>query len=1281
MCKLRPHTFFLGKTFTFSIFYTCLIVLFSSTVLFAQISGKVFRDFNANGVKDNTTTFNEPFVSGITVTAYNAAGASIATATTDLDSDADGDNYDLSVVSGTAVRVEFTGLVTDDYPTVAGGTSVQFVTAPSTTTHLGINQPSDYINASESASILLAAANYTTGDPLAGGVTAGKPGFLVWNYANYGDGTNTDPGYKEIPISTMGAVWGVANNPQKNRLYTAAMVKRHLGLGASGVGAIYVIDPTTASPTVSLLTDVTSYAGVNVGTVTRTSPVGAMDNANELSASPANPSWDMDAFDKVGKVGLGGLAIDNNFKKLYAVNLNERNIIEMNIGATGTSTTFSKEIAINDPGAANGNYRPWAITYRNGKLYVGIVGSAETSQDTSKLKAYVVEIDPNTGTNTTISTFPLSFKRGAAGGCCGNDGFYWLPWTSTYANVSSNPTNFWIYPQPILSDIKFDVDGSLILGFMDRLAHQGGLTNFPPNYPTTSLTLSVHNSGDIIRVCNVGGLLQLEYNGLCPTETRALRQGDFSFNSGAGNMQGPGGGEFYWGDFFAFQPYSQGVGATHQEVSFGGLALWRGKGEVVVSGMDPTATANSGGIIKLKNSNGRQSTPISGTYSGYRLYQSASMAAGLGKAAGLGDIELFASAAPIEIGNRVFTDTDSDGVQDANEAGINAVTVKLYKAGLEVASTTTNSSGQYLFTNVDPNTAYEIKILAASFPSGKTVTTANTGGGAAGSAADMRDSDATLSGADAVIAYTTGSVGQNNHTLDFGFAAPPPTITPTISSMGTCACSTTNGYMTVTGLTNLSGANFTTTGTYNNVSLPGYGTVDISYSYAGTGNTVTPDFRNLDITQGFAISSDYTSLGFSGSGTVPGLRNKIAAGQTGILTYNFDQPVKEVRLMVYDVDWDDAVTVTAWDAYGNAITNFSGWIANMGDLSVPIDATLPTWNATTHVISANVANINGERNFVSLRPDVYVSKVVFSFTGTSDVSGLPHTQYTIYSNLGAAQVCTAAMDVSVTWTNPPSAQNIVVSNGAYSQTINVSGGVTSPQVVSLPYPPDGTSGHSITASFTGGTPATATLAYTNQNCGIVCATITAPSADQTICVGTTGTNITVNASINTSNSIKFVKFADTDQILVNSSPTVGELATVYGGTAIATVTPTGASNPYTATYTFATADFPNSSAVTKFYYIYAILTNDASGVCRPVQEIKITVYPSPTFNSVATDVTCYGSNDGTLTISPAIGTAPFTYSKDDGATFQSNGGIYTGLVPTNYYPAIKDANGCVKKCN
>ncbi len=42
-----------------------------------SLSGVVFRDFNGNGTKDNTASFNEPFVSGITVKVYNAINAQV----------------------------------------------------------------------------------------------------------------------------------------------------------------------------------------------------------------------------------------------------------------------------------------------------------------------------------------------------------------------------------------------------------------------------------------------------------------------------------------------------------------------------------------------------------------------------------------------------------------------------------------------------------------------------------------------------------------------------------------------------------------------------------------------------------------------------------------------------------------------------------------------------------------------------------------------------------------------------------------------------------------------------------------------------------------------------------------------------------------------------------------------------------------------------------------------------------------------------------------------------
>jgi uncharacterized repeat protein (TIGR01451 family) len=81
---------------------------------------------------------------------------------------------------------------------------------------------------------------------------------------------------------------------------------------------------------------------------------------------------------------------------------------------------------------------------------------------------------------------------------------------------------------------------------------------------------------------------------------------------------------------------------------------------------------------------------------------------------------------------------------------------------------------------VEPNTAYEIRVATSQAPfTGLGLTTANAAQPANGNASattndpikDVADSDAVISGANAVIAYTTGGPGVNNHGLDFGFVS------------------------------------------------------------------------------------------------------------------------------------------------------------------------------------------------------------------------------------------------------------------------------------------------------------------------------------------------------------------------------------------------------------------------------------------------------------------------------------------------------------------------------
>ncbi|HEY0514519.1 MAG TPA: SdrD B-like domain-containing protein [Thermoanaerobaculia bacterium] len=74
--------------------------------------------------------------------------------------------------------------------------------------------------------------------------------------------------------------------------------------------------------------------------------------------------------------------------------------------------------------------------------------------------------------------------------------------------------------------------------------------------------------------------------------------------------------------------------------------------------------------------------------------------------------------ATASIGDRVWNDVNGDGVQDANETGINGVTVQLLDvANNVVATATTSGDGNYTFSSLAAGT-YTVRIVAASLPPG-----------------------------------------------------------------------------------------------------------------------------------------------------------------------------------------------------------------------------------------------------------------------------------------------------------------------------------------------------------------------------------------------------------------------------------------------------------------------------------------------------------------------------------------------------------------------------------
>ncbi|MBK7224385.1 MAG: hypothetical protein IPH96_02750 [Saprospiraceae bacterium] len=182
-----------------------------------------------------------------------------------------------------------------------------------------------------------------------------------------------------------------------------------------------------------------------------------------------------------------------------------------------------------------------------------------------------------------------------------------------------------------------------------------------------------------------------------------------------------------------------------------------------------------------------------------------------GKAHGLGDIESVLTPAPIEIGNRVWNDIDSDGIQDAGEAPIQGVTVQLVNSsGIVIATASTDASGNYYFssgtgmsttssiyniTQLLPNMEYIVRIPNVTGGSKQaalglnSLTTANAGGGTPGTQPDVRDSDGSIVGVNAEATVLTTQIpvsGANNHTFDFGFAAAACNIISITALPGSC---------------------------------------------------------------------------------------------------------------------------------------------------------------------------------------------------------------------------------------------------------------------------------------------------------------------------------------------------------------------------------------------------------------------------------------------------------------------------------------------------------------
>jgi trimeric autotransporter adhesin len=388
-------------------------------------------------------------------------------------------------------------------------------------------------------------------------------------------------------IPQVGTVWATTYDKYRKALYSAAFVRRHMGMGPGGLGAIYKTDLTTNATTT--LVDVTTL-GVNLGSIA--------DNATRGLGAKTAQSADAQGFTAVGKVGMGGMDISEDGNSLYFMNLFQKKLHVLNL----SSLSQSAEVAIPDPGCENGSTRPWAVKIYKGYAYVGVVCDASTSKSAGDLRAYVYRMNLTTNVFDTnpVFDFPLTYPKGFA--------FWvttshtgWYPWSDDWKDVFfTNGFAPWVgvmHPVPILTDIAFDTNGSIVLGIGDRTGFQTGFQNWSPE---GSGSYSNVLGGDILRGYYQNGSYVLENN---------AKAGP-AVGSGVNNGQGPGFGEFY-----SDNQVTDGIYA-HAETAMGGLAIRPGSGETIYTAVDPLDNVlNAGGFRWISNSTGNP-TSIYEVYTG-----------------------------------------------------------------------------------------------------------------------------------------------------------------------------------------------------------------------------------------------------------------------------------------------------------------------------------------------------------------------------------------------------------------------------------------------------------------------------------------------------------------------------------------------------------------------------------------------------------------------------------------------------------------------------------------
>jgi hypothetical protein len=773
-----------------------LTVLPAAGAQAAPISGKVFHDYNTNGIVDTDASAGavDSGVGGLVVRAVTGTATVVATTTTAADG-----SYTLDAPNA-RVRVDLTvpvpwwptrqlnGLRSDE----------QFVDARATVT--GANFGVHLLHEWSVDNPLVFWPVQWGGPP--NGPESGKDGIRGMPYFTTPQTDTTFAAQTDkVVLATfrqVGTIYGLGMEQRyPGTLFAGAYYKRYAGLTSDGPGAIFRVSRVAGPDAVRL------WAKLPAGTDAHPTSTSASE---WFGAAPAHRdmTWNL-----VGKRGLGSVEVDPDDNDAYAVNLYDKKLYRLPLDVS-PPVKPATATPIPDPGCDRpDDWRPFAIGFDrpNDDMYVGGVCSSEFSQDRLALKAVVSRVGNRTGatpTFTPVLSVPLTYERIDP---YRDNSSRWQPWP-TAASIQP-PSTILAPPQngrgtrgtaavriddesyPQLGGIAFD-GGQMILAFRDLMGDMSGST--VGNEGSTSIAggrgASVTVQGDLLRAARSSTGFVLESNGRVPPAPAPGGVQGFGISCPGNPTRnaaecygalGPGGGYYY-------DPHPGLSDQTAPSPFEGSVLQLPGYRDALATSTDVMDPLENG-FLWYNNSTGRK------TRRAQNLVSAASTTTpgqgGFAKANGLGDLDAYVGRAPVQIGNRLWYDVDRDGIQDTGEDPVAGVVVELLDAsGVVIDNTRTDAQGEYVFA-IAPDTAYSVRVpLAQTALDGWSVTGTTFGD-------DARiDNNGVDHDGYSVAAVEPHAPGHNDHSFDFGFFQ--PTITTSTETTTTTETMTTTTETTET---------------------------------------------------------------------------------------------------------------------------------------------------------------------------------------------------------------------------------------------------------------------------------------------------------------------------------------------------------------------------------------------------------------------------------------------------------------------------------------------------